>query len=85
MKNEKLRSGPKLACVTSGMARRLEFPATDRFSPSSQNWRGQFLEPHDGAEFFLDGQSGQFVPAALLAGEDLLQIALFHRSNVSLS
>lgn len=49
----------------------LQVPAAHDLSPQPQDRCGHFLEPHDGTEFFLDGEAGEFVAAALLGGEDL--------------
>ena len=45
-----------------------QVPEAHDLSPQSQDRCGHFLQPHDDAEFFLDGEAGKFLAAALLGG-----------------
>ncbi|MEI6784569.1 MAG: hypothetical protein WCQ21_27060 [Verrucomicrobiota bacterium] len=47
-------------------------PTADGLPTLPKDGRSQFLEPHHGQQFLFNGQSRQFVAAALLPGEDLV-------------
>ena len=55
-------------------------PAADGLASLLQDGCGQLLQPDHGADLLLDRQAGEFMASALFAREQLVQIAVFHRS-----